>query len=80
LCFQVADDILDVTAATEQLGKTSGKDQQQGKLTYPSLVGLDESKKIAEQLTRQAVDSLSCFNSRAELLRQLAQRMLNRKS
>jgi geranylgeranyl diphosphate synthase type II len=80
LCFQVADDILDITAATEQLGKTAGKDQQQGKLTYPSLVGLEESKRIAGQLTLQAVDALSCFNSRAELLRQLAQRMLIRKS
>lgn len=80
LCFQIADDILDVTAGTEVLGKTAGKDQQQGKLTYPSLVGLDESKKIAEQITRQAVEALSCFNSRADLLRQLAERLLNRKS
>jgi geranylgeranyl diphosphate synthase type II len=80
LCFQIADDILDVTAETKELGKTAGKDQQQGKLTYPSLVGLDESKKIAEQITLQAVETLSCFNSRADLLRQLAERLLNRKS
>jgi geranylgeranyl pyrophosphate synthase len=80
LCFQIADDILDVTSETKELGKTAGKDQQQGKLTYPSLVGLDESKKIAEQITRQAVEALSCFNSCADLLRQLAERMLNRKS
>jgi geranylgeranyl pyrophosphate synthase len=75
----VADDILDVTAETEQLGKTAGKDQLQGKLTYPSLVGLEESKKIAEQLTEQAVDALVGFDGRADLLRQLARRMLNRK-
>jgi len=80
LCFQIADDILDVTSETKELGKTAGKDQQQGKLTYPSLVGLDESKKIAEQITRQAVEALSCFNSRADLLRQLAERLLKRKS
>lgn len=80
LCFQIADDILDVTAGTEQLGKTAGKDLQQGKLTYPSLVGLEESQKIAEQLTQKAVDALSGFNSRADLLRQLALRMLHRKS
>jgi geranylgeranyl pyrophosphate synthase len=80
LCFQIADDILDVTAESVQLGKTAGKDMQQGKLTYPSLVGLDESKKKAEQVTRQALDSLAGFNSRAGLLRQLAEQMLNRKN
>jgi geranylgeranyl diphosphate synthase type II len=44
LMFQVVDDILDVTQSTEQLGKTANKDVQQGKTTYPSLIGLAQSK------------------------------------
>jgi len=78
LCFQVADDILDVTVESEQLGKTAGKDEQQGKLTYPALVGLDESQRIAEELTIEAVDALRIFGPEADILRQLAQRLLHR--
>ena len=49
LGFQIADDILDVSATSEQLGKTSGKDARQGKPTYPAVVGLEKSKKLAEK-------------------------------
>jgi geranylgeranyl pyrophosphate synthase len=78
LCFQIADDILDETAASEQLGKTAGKDKQQGKLTYPALVGLEESREIAEEMTRQALAAIEPFGSKAGILRQVAQRLLNR--
>jgi geranylgeranyl pyrophosphate synthase len=78
LCFQIADDILDETVQSEQLGKTAGKDKQQGKLTYPSLVGLKESQKIAAELAREAVDAIDRFGPAAEILRQVAQRLLNR--
>jgi geranylgeranyl diphosphate synthase type II len=78
LCFQVADDILDETKQSEQLGKTAGKDKQQGKLTYPSLVGLKESQRIATELTREALDAIDRFGNEAEVLRQLAQNLLNR--
>jgi geranylgeranyl diphosphate synthase type II len=78
LCFQIADDILDETAVSEQLGKTAGKDKQQGKLTYPALVGLEESRKIAGELTRQALAAVELFGPKAEILRQVAQRLLNR--
>jgi geranylgeranyl diphosphate synthase, type II len=78
LCFQIADDILDETVQSEQLGKTAGKDKQQGKLTYPSLIGLKESQKIADELTREAVDAIDRFGSEAEILRHLAQQLLNR--
>ena len=47
LAFQVADDILDVTASTEELGKTAGKDLDADKTTYPKLMGLDKSKEYA---------------------------------
>jgi len=78
LCFQIADDILDETAQSEQLGKTAGKDKRQGKLTYPSLVGLEESRKVAEELTRQAAAAIEPFGPKAEILRQLAQQLLRR--
>jgi geranylgeranyl pyrophosphate synthase len=78
LCFQIADDILDETVQSEQLGKTAGKDKQQGKLTYPSLVGLKKSKKLAAELTGEAVEAIAPFGSEADILRQLAQQLLHR--
>lgn len=53
LAFQVADDILDVTASAEALGKSAGKDQQQGKLTYPSLMGLEASQRYLQELGQE---------------------------
>jgi len=78
LGFQVADDILDVSALSEELGKTAGKDQIQGKITYPAVVGLDESKKIAEELANKAISSLSIFDEKADVLRQLSLELLAR--
>src|SRR5213079_2930744 len=68
LAFQVVDDILDVTQTTEQLGKTAGKDTKAQKATYPSIVGLEKSRKIAEQLTNRAFASLKIFKGKAEAL------------
>ncbi|MCE5185618.1 MAG: polyprenyl synthetase family protein [Planctomycetaceae bacterium] len=78
LGFQIADDLLDLTATAEQLGKTAGKDEQQGKLTYPALVGVEKSRQIFQRLTTEAVDALQMFNSRADILRQLAAQLLSR--
>jgi geranylgeranyl diphosphate synthase type II len=58
LAFQVVDDVLDVTAGSETLGKTGGKDEAAGKLTYPAVVGLERSRAIAASLTREARDLL----------------------
>lgn len=80
LCFQVADDILDVCSTDEEMGKTVGKDQEQGKTTYPSLVGLEKSKRIAKQLTSEAIECLSDFGENADILKYLAAAMLNRKN
>ncbi len=76
--FQIADDLLDVTASTEELGKTAGKDVEQGKLTYPALVGMDKSREIFENLTCQAVAALKDFGDDADILRQLGIELLNR--
>jgi len=62
LAFQVVDDILDVTMTSEQLGKTAGKDLTSSKTTYPSLLGLEKSREIADQLIADALSKLSCFD------------------
>ena len=58
LAFQVADDILDETATTEQMGKTVGKDEKEGKLTFVALYGLDGAKKRLQALTEEAVQAV----------------------
>jgi geranylgeranyl pyrophosphate synthase len=78
LGFQIADDILDVCGTSEELGKTSGKDARQGKQTYPAVVGLEKSKKLAEKIADEAVAALRPFGEKAESLRQLAESLLNR--
>lgn len=61
LAFQVADDILDVEADTATLGKTAGKDAEQDKPTYVSLLGLEASKRLAEELRQEAHAAIAGF-------------------
>lgn len=81
LAFQVVDDILDVTASTEELGKTAGKDVKAEKSTYPALLGLEGAQREADRLTREALQTLEVFSEskRARLL-ELADHLLNRKN
>jgi len=72
LAFQVIDDILDVEASTEQMGKRTGKDVTHGKNTYPALIGLDRSWQLARDLELRARHALDIFDHRAEPLRALA--------
>ncbi|MGL5872724.1 MAG: geranylgeranyl diphosphate synthase CrtE [Xenococcaceae cyanobacterium] len=72
LAFQIIDDILDITATQEELGKTAGKDLQAQKATYPSLWGLEKSKLKAQQLIDAAQESLAEFGDSAEPLRAIA--------
>ena len=78
LAFQIIDDILDVTQSSEQLGKTAGKDTAAQKATYPSIIGLDKSRKIARQLTNRAFDALKTFRGKAQALEALATHLLHR--
>jgi geranylgeranyl diphosphate synthase, type II len=78
LAFQVIDDILDVTQTSEQLGKTAGKDTAAQKATYPAIVGLEKSRKIAEQLTAKAFAALTTFKGKAIALEALAEFLLKR--
>ncbi len=78
LGFQVCDDLLDVTANTGQLGKTAGKDAEQGKITYPALLGLEASQRTAAELAEKAVKSLDILDGRADILRKLPLTLLER--
>lgn len=78
LAFQVIDDILDLTQSSEKLGKTAGKDTKAQKATYPSIVGLEASRKIAAELTDRAFAALKVFRGRAVALQGLAEFLLNR--
>ena len=63
LAFQIVDDVLDITSTQEELGKSIGKDEAAQKVTYPSLWGIDESKRQAQQLVDQAKQELQSFDS-----------------
>ncbi|MBD2461568.1 polyprenyl synthetase family protein [Oscillatoria sp. FACHB-1407] len=65
LAFQIVDDVLDITATQEELGKTAGKDLQAQKATYPSFWGIDESKRQANQLVTDAKAQLEGFGDKA---------------
>jgi geranylgeranyl diphosphate synthase type II len=78
LGFQIADDILDVSASSEQLGKTAGKDVQAAKCTYPAVVGVEKSKELERTLAREAVEALAPVGSRAAVLHGLAAALLQR--
>ncbi|MEC4984389.1 MAG: polyprenyl synthetase family protein [Oscillatoria sp. PMC 1068.18] len=78
LAFQIVDDILDITATQEQLGKTAGKDLVAQKATYPSLWGLEESRVQAKQLIDAANAELADYGEKAEPLRAIANFILNR--
>ncbi len=78
LAFQIIDDILDITATQEQLGKTAGKDQKAQKVTYPSLWGLEESRLKAQELVKAACAELEPFGERAKSLQAIAHFIISR--
>lgn len=78
LAFQIVDDILDITATQEQLGKTAGKDLKAQKVTYPSLWGLEESRSKAQQLIEAACAELEPFGELAQPLKAIAHYIISR--
>jgi len=78
LAFQIIDDILDVTASSEVLGKTAGKDLAADKTTYPKLLGLEESRRRAEALVAEAKEALNPWRERATPLLSLADYITSR--
>jgi geranylgeranyl diphosphate synthase, type II len=80
LAFQIIDDVLDITATDEELGKTAGKDLQAQKATYPSIWGIEESRQQAGQLIAEAKATLSDFGDKALPLMAIADYITARKS
>ena len=77
LAFQIKDDILDVSGDEKLLGKPIGSDKESGKTTYVSLYGLEESRKTAEKLTKEAISELDNFGDN-EFLKELTMFLLAR--
>jgi farnesyl diphosphate synthase len=80
LAFQVVDDVLDATADSATLGKTAGKDAAANKPTYVSILGLEPSQALAEQLRHQAHAALAPFGEQALRLREIADLIVQRKA
>jgi geranylgeranyl diphosphate synthase, type II len=78
LAFQISDDILDIEGDPEKMGKKPGGDANKKKITYPSVLGLRESKEIQEKLVRKAVAVLDGFDHKADPLRDLARYIVER--
>ena len=78
LLFQITDDLLDVTATEQELGKTPGKDARSAKATYPALYGLDEARRAAVNAHREASAALGALARQTNTLQQIADFTLNR--
>lgn len=78
LAFQIIDDILDIESSTEQMGKPKGSDIERGKMTYPRVFGIEESKKKAKELIDMATESLDIFEDKAIPLKEIADYIINR--
>lgn len=79
LAFQVVDDVLDAEAPTATLGKTAGKDAEQGKPTYVSAMGIVQAKTLAAELREEALKAIAPFGARGARLAQLADFIVLRK-
>jgi farnesyl diphosphate synthase len=80
LAFQIRDDLLDIEAGTEQLGKTAGKDVAASKPTYPAILGVDASRSELARLTRDALAAVEPLGQRAKPLADLARFVADRTS
>ena len=79
LAFQIKDDILDVTAQESDLGKPTGSDEKNDKLTYVTLLGLKESESLLQRYTGQAIESIKYLGDKSQRLVEIAEYLLERK-
>ena len=68
LAFQIVDDLLDITSTSEELGKPVGSDEVNSKSTYPSILGLERSKELVNELTERAVSAVSVLGDESKFL------------
>jgi geranylgeranyl diphosphate synthase type II len=80
LAFQIADDVLDMTVDSAQLGKTAGKDEASEKVTWPAVFGIEQSQRDAAALIEEAFAALAPYGSRAEGLKAVARYLVERKN
>lgn len=80
LAFQIQDDILDVEGNEQKLGKPIGSDKDNNKMTYVSILGLNESKKLQEKLTNEAIEALKTFGDKSNMLVELCKYLLVREN
>ena len=78
LAFQICDDILDVTGDEETLGKPVGSDEKNQKLTYPALVGLEESRRLYRETHAKAVEAIQHYGQRSSVLLGIAEELYDR--
>jgi geranylgeranyl diphosphate synthase type II len=78
LCFQITDDILDVLGTSDELGKPAGSDQARGKATYPSIHGMEASRRRQAELYSDAIAALDLFDKKADPLREIARIIIER--
>jgi geranylgeranyl diphosphate synthase type II len=78
LAFQIVDDLLDLCGNQAKIGKRTGSDLGQGKLTYPELLGVEDSRTHADALIQQAISAVKIFGSDAEPLNRLARYVIER--
>ena len=75
VAFQIADDILDETSTFEEMGKTMGKDKEEGKLTYTSLYGLEKAKKDLNDLIDKCYEIINRNNLKSEVFEQILEKI-----
>lgn len=80
LAFQIDDDLLDVEGDAQLMGKMTGMDAERGKMTWPSLMGVEASRERSRELWDNAEEALSCFGERAWFMHAFAQRLRERKN
>ncbi|MFN3534908.1 MAG: polyprenyl synthetase family protein, partial [Desulfatiglandales bacterium] len=79
VAFQIWDDILDIEGHTEVMGKEGGKDFQLGKVTYPSVLGIDRAKKEAYRYIEKGIEAIKDFGREADPLRAIARYVTERR-
>ena len=80
LAFQIADDLLDIEGSVEEVGKAVNKDEDAGKATFVSILGVERARSQANRLADQAIEHLAIFGEKADLLRQAARFVVERKN